>query len=549
MNIWSAALILVSSQIVATVAPAAAHPKQSVAAPFGDYQVVAQRKASDVLATADTDAGTGWLGQRVSFGENALTWLGGKTCKLWSARETDSPVITLADPNLSDLAIPPLDSTTSSGDKRVNKSVDLICQDDGERILGSFVIVDARVLVTSTPSGALNLILERPLTGKQVKQFKTQLKDMKFYAGEVNGDLDEATMTGVGFYADYRGAAFRFHRTAITENLLDGLRVLDKRKSDDESMSRPHPPKRSKDDLAESGIAKGANCRVAPFAASGATGVNDGPFTLEREVDGDGIADVVRLKRSSDSGAATTDGALTLSATGEAIEISRYVSLSSMINIHIVPPALAGGNRAAARRLVEDALFGMTCREPDPSLARLLAIDKAVVWRDGKPVMPGNYTVYYPQAPLGLIPFVGAWRELGLDGKQPVAVWVEYLGGTHRPAGDDRETLIPLTGGDFRALAMTPRYRAYGTQHGVVVADIVTEKHAWVYVFKGGHKLRWKSVMDATLDGSIVTTTARYRDADAEQKGTITVDLYDGSYSESWNPPSPDTTAQQRPPE
>ena len=50
---------------------------------------------------------------------------------------------------------------------------------------------------------------------------------MKFYEGKITGELDEATLGSVGFYAEYRGSAYRFFRTAITENLLDGLRVLD----------------------------------------------------------------------------------------------------------------------------------------------------------------------------------------------------------------------------------------------------------------------------------------------------------------------------------
>ena len=69
------------------------------------------------------------------------------------------------------------------------------------------------------------------------------------------------------------------------------------------------------------------------------------PFTFEREVDGDGVVDVVRLRESIGSGASSTWGTLTLSASGEVIEISRDVSFSAMINIHIVPPALVGKDR------------------------------------------------------------------------------------------------------------------------------------------------------------------------------------------------------------
>ena len=201
--------------------------EELIDAPFGEYQVIALRNASDVATTADPGAGAEWLEQRASFAEGQLTWLGGQTCELWSVREAEIPVITLEDPNLSDLAIPPVDSEASSGDKRVNMPVDLICQDDGEQILGSFVIIDARVLVTSTSNSTVNLILEQPLTEEQVRKFQAQLKDMKFYEGEITGELDEATLRSVGSYAEYRGSAYRFFRTAITENLLDGLRVLD----------------------------------------------------------------------------------------------------------------------------------------------------------------------------------------------------------------------------------------------------------------------------------------------------------------------------------
>ena len=215
--------------IVATNSTLTALPDDQdvVLAPFGEYQVVALRSAGDVATMANPGSGMEWLDQRVSFGEGRLSWLGGQICKLWSVREAEFPVIMLEDPNLSDLAIPPLGSETSSGDKRVNVPVDLLCQDEGERILGSFAIIDARVLVASVLNGTVNLILERPLTEQQVKKLQVQLKDMKFYEGKITGELDEATLGSVGFYAEYRGSAYRFFRTAITENLLDGLRVLD----------------------------------------------------------------------------------------------------------------------------------------------------------------------------------------------------------------------------------------------------------------------------------------------------------------------------------
>ena len=215
--------------IVATDAASTslADDQNLVLAPSGEYQVVALRNTGDVATVANPGSGMEWIDQRVSFGEGRLIWLSGETCRLWSVREAKFSVITLEDPNLSDLVIPPLDSATSSDDKRINVPVDLLCQDEGERILGSFAIIDARVLVASVLNGTVNLILERPLTEQQVKKLQVQLKDMKFYEGKITGELDEATLGSVGFYAEYRGSAYRFFRTAITENLLDGLRVLD----------------------------------------------------------------------------------------------------------------------------------------------------------------------------------------------------------------------------------------------------------------------------------------------------------------------------------
>ena len=249
MTVRSISLFLTLILSTYAASTALADDQNIVSAPFGEYQVVALRNASDVATTADPGAGIEWLDQRVSFGEGQLTWLGGQTCELWSVREADVPVITLEDPNLSDLAITPADSITSSGDKRINMPVDLICQDDGERILGSLVIIDARVLVTSTPPGTVNLILEQPLTEEQIRKFQAQLKDMKFYGGEITGELDEATLRSAGFYAEYRGSAYRFFRTAITENLLDGLKVLADTENSGEATFPDYQPKRSPDSL------------------------------------------------------------------------------------------------------------------------------------------------------------------------------------------------------------------------------------------------------------------------------------------------------------
>lgn len=193
---------------------------------FGDYRVVAIRSASGVESTADTDADlVEWIGNKVSFGDS-LQWVDGSSCNNWFARKTEQFPLNLADPNLSDLAIEPL-SPPAYHVFAFAEAFDLYCDDSGSRHIGSLIRIDGRVLVTQSASGSTNLILERPLSPEQVGRLQEQLKDMKFYDGEITGELDEATVISVGFYAEYRGSEYRFLRTAITENLLDGLGVLD----------------------------------------------------------------------------------------------------------------------------------------------------------------------------------------------------------------------------------------------------------------------------------------------------------------------------------
>lgn len=219
---------LLSALILAAqaISPVLAEDQKGVTAPDGEYVAIALRRSSSVRGTPDPGVGSEWLAQRVSFSDR-LVWLDGVTCNRWSVMGNDFPVIKPSDPNLSDLTIAPLDSRTSAGDRRVGKSAILICQDGGKKIIGNILIVDDRVLVASDPPWTVNVILEKPLRKDQVRKLQAQLKDMKFYSGEITGTIDVATRAAVSFYAEYRGAEYRFANAAITENLLDGLNVLD----------------------------------------------------------------------------------------------------------------------------------------------------------------------------------------------------------------------------------------------------------------------------------------------------------------------------------
>lgn len=221
-----------------------------VRAPYGEYRVIALRKASDVESTSEADADlVDWIGREVSFGDQ-LQWVDGSSCNSWFVREADQFPLSLEDPNLSDLAIEPL-FPPAHHVFAFATALDFYCDDDGLSRIGSLIRVDERVLVASSASGSTNIILEKPLTSAQVSKLQAQLKDMKFYSSEITGELDEATLTSVGFYAEYRGSKFRFFRTAITENLLDGLGVIEDDEEDDEALLRGYQPKRGADTLQE----------------------------------------------------------------------------------------------------------------------------------------------------------------------------------------------------------------------------------------------------------------------------------------------------------
>ena len=190
--------------------------------PDGDFTIITARRAGDVAGGPIEPAAAGRIGKTVSFGQR-LTWWDGTSCAKWSAAARDDRVLPLDDPNLSDTQVPPVDGPVSAGDRRLNAGWTIRC--DGKP-LGVLLQVDRRVLVIPSPSGITNLVLEKPLPPDEIRAFQKHLKGMKFYAGEPAAGWDDKSLGAVASYAEYRGAKARFARTAITENLLDGLQIL-----------------------------------------------------------------------------------------------------------------------------------------------------------------------------------------------------------------------------------------------------------------------------------------------------------------------------------
>jgi hypothetical protein len=188
----------------------------------GRYRVAAHRRASNVAAPLDVPSWKAEPGE-VEFGTE-LSWPSGTVCTDWEAAPLEQTPLDLSDPMLSDVMLGPHPGPRSTGDHRLNQAFEIRCA--GERP-HPVVAVDARVLIMPSPDGAIYAILERPLETEQVRRLQRQLRDMKFYDGEPTGTLDAPTQDAIAAYAEYRGALYRFSPPVITENLLDGLGVLE----------------------------------------------------------------------------------------------------------------------------------------------------------------------------------------------------------------------------------------------------------------------------------------------------------------------------------
>ncbi len=212
-------LVPLSAFLLGAAYPAIAQP----ADPAGEFKVVDLRRAGDVSGGPVDESVAGALGAPVHFGKT-LVWWDGSRCDDWSISETDAAPVNLADPILSDTQVPPVDGPKTSGDRRGNRPVAILCK--GKPFAG-FTQVDRRVIIAPSPSGQSYLVIERPLPAAQIRQFQSQLRSMKFFDRGPTDAWDGTSLRAVSAYADYRGAEYAFNRAAITENLLDGLGVLE----------------------------------------------------------------------------------------------------------------------------------------------------------------------------------------------------------------------------------------------------------------------------------------------------------------------------------
>lgn len=185
----------------------------------GRFVVVTFRAASNVVSTLAVREAN-WreelIGRSIDF-DNPVAWLDDSACLApWEPRAASERFLWVDDPNLSDLQIAP-----GADDRRLNQPIIVDC---GARPLSSIklvLVVDDRVLVTTTTGGETYFVLERPLDQPEALALEEGLRDLGVDPGNVDGVVDEATRAAVAALAEAHGAAYRFQSGVITRNLLD----------------------------------------------------------------------------------------------------------------------------------------------------------------------------------------------------------------------------------------------------------------------------------------------------------------------------------------
>lgn len=221
--------------------------------------------------------------------------------------------------------------------------------------------------------------------------------------------------------------------------------------------------------------------------------------TAARDVDGDGTPDSLKLRRSTGSGSSSTSARLRLSGDGRVIEASTSTSFYAMINYQAVPKELMEPGLEKARDFIEEALFPAMRSQPEASLEVLLRPGNPARWLKGPPRLPHNYAL--------LIEDVGQFlektalspaiyedlkfflEEQGVDGP----LWLEYLGDNHSLYGKHARPNPDMT----RKFDENETHSLLASKHGVILYDKASGDYRWIFVSRGGIKLRHPTIESA----------------------------------------------------
>ncbi len=175
------------------------------AEPQGSYDLVDLRRLAGVAGPP--------MGGEVPFPERLHFGPGAADCR--TDGPPAAPPLDLGDPMLSDLAW-----MLPDGQARGWR---VACADGAPFSLAE---ADGRVLVAVSADGGTAGLFERPLDARAIAALQASLRDRKFLSAAPNGELDDTTLAGLGFYLDYLGLPYRFRRPALSEALLRELGVV-----------------------------------------------------------------------------------------------------------------------------------------------------------------------------------------------------------------------------------------------------------------------------------------------------------------------------------
>lgn len=219
------------------------------------------------------------------------------------------------------------------------------------------------------------------------------------------------------------------------------------------------------------------------------------------DVDGDDKPDVIEAEDSFGSTKGMTSITLTLGSTGETIVVDYHYSFEFFLSETIIPDKLIEPKYYCARKLVEKILFHGVSDKIDPSLMWLLEKKKHLRWIKGPPVLPKTYTV----------------RVKTSNGGK----WISYLGHNHsyrRGKGPYKPVVLARKG----------NYVLLGTSHGVILTDPERTKHAWIYIFPGGAKLRWPSIRSARIEGETAIVQLEKDPSGGQRTDQVRINLNTG---------------------
>ena len=224
-------------------------------------------------------------------------------------------------------------------------------------------------------------------------------------------------------------------------------------------------------------------------------------FCSEIDVDGDDKPDVIEAEDSSGSSAGMTSITLTLTSTGERIKADYFYSFEFFVSWTTIPDKLIEPKYRCALSVVEEVLFHGVSDKIDPSLEWLLQKKKHLRWIEGPLVPPQTYTV----------------RVKTSNGRD----WISYLGHNHsyrRGKGPYKPVVLAQQGS----------YVLLGTSHGVILTDPEQSRHAWIYIFPGGAKLRWPSIKSARIWGETAIIQLENDPLGGERDTQVRINLKSG---------------------